>query len=225
MALDPLMRLPQDVPPEAGADRLADLCVHLLGIAAGLAACLVLARIALGHGTPRPAWALAAYGAGLCAMLLASALYNMAAPGRLRQWLRRCDHAAIYLMIAGTYAPVCLLGLPRPWGGALLAVVGVLALLGAAQALLGWGRGATSVAGYLALGWVGIAALPALLMALRAEELLLLAAGGLVYSLGTAVLLRPGLRFQNAAWHGCVLAAAACHFCLVLSLALRWPAA
>ena len=169
-------------------ERIADAVVHALGVSAALAACAVLAAAA-----PRPVGtrlmiALGLYAAGLLAMLGCSALYNLANEGPRKALLRRLDHAAIFVMIAGTYTPVALLAIGGAWGWGLLVVVWAGAAGGVVLKLLAPGRfERASTAAYLLLGWAGLAALGPLTSALPARDLALLAGGGLLYSLGVAV--------------------------------------
>lgn len=214
------------VPRYTRAERAADAAVHAMGLSACLGAWVLLA-VAVPHagsGAGRIA-ALLAYGLGLGAMLGCSALYNLAAEGGPRKAvLRRLDHAAIFVMIAGTYTPVVLLGLEDgARSRALLAAVWACAAAGALLKLLAPpGRfERISIAAYLLLGWAGLAMADALLAALPGPDLALLGAGGLLYSLGVALHLATRLPYHNALWHLCVLAAAGCHFALVLRLAAR----
>jgi hemolysin III len=200
-------------------ERIADTVVHVLGVGAALAACAVLAAAAPRSLGPRVALGL--YAIGLVAMLGCSALYNLAGTGARKALLRRFDHAAIFAMIAGTYTPVALLAIGGAWGWGLLAVFWSGAAGGAALKLLTpparFER--ASIAAYLLLGWAGLAALGPLLAALPARDLGLLAGGGLLYSLGVVVHLSTRLPYHNALWHALVLAAAACHYAVVLRLA------
>ena len=205
-------------PSYTAGERVADAAVHVLGGSAALCGCVVLALQAQGR---RAALALGLYGFGLLAMYTCSALYNLWPPSRPRGLLRRLDHAAIFIMIAGTYTPVVLLGFPGdPLGHLLLALVWAGALGGAALKLAAPGRfERVSLAAYLLLGWLGVAGLPRLAATLPGQDLALLLAGGLVFSLGVPLHLARGMRYHNALWHGCVLIASACHFVLVLHLA------
>jgi hemolysin III len=199
-------------------ERAADAAVHALGGAAALFGCVVLGLLAEGA---RACVALGLYGCGLLAMYGCSAAYNLAPAGPWHGLLRRLDHAAIFIMIAGTYTPVVLLGFPgERLGLALLALVWAGALGGAGLKLLAPGRfERLSLVAYLLLGWLGLAGVPRLVAVLPTADLALLLAGGLVYSLGVPLHLARGLRYHNALWHGCVLVASACHFVLVLHLA------
>jgi hemolysin III len=202
--------------------RLADACIHVLGVTASIAACVVLAAAMPWPVEWVPMVALGLYAVGLVAMLGCSAAYNLAAEGRRKRVLRRFDHAAIFVMIAGTYSPVSLLGLGGAWGWGVAGFVWAGALVGAGLKLCGPGRfERVAVAAYLLLGWVGIVAIVPLVAALPALDLAFLGAGGLLYSLGVIAHVSKRMPYQNAIWHGFVLAAAACHFVVVLRLAAR----
>ena len=210
----------REVQRHSRGERAADAVVHAVGFTAALAACAALAAAPPLPPGARLAVALGLYGVGLLAMLGCSALYNLAATGSRKALLRRLDHAAIFMMIAGTYTPVALLAVGGASGWALLAVVWTGAAGGVALKLLAPRRfERVSIAAYLLLGWAGLAALDPLLAALPPRDLALLAGGGLLYSLGVAVHLSTGLPYHNALWHALVLAAATCHYAVVLHLA------
>lgn len=198
-------------------ERVADAAVHAVGLVCGLAACVALAAVAAPQADARMGLALAVYAAGLLAMLGCSAAYNVSRSPRRRRWLRRIDHAAIFVMIAGTYTPFALVTIDGAWGLGLLlfvwtvAVLGVLGKLFLAARFERW-----SIPAYLLLGWTVLVALEPLLERLSLAGLILLAAGGLLYTAGVAFYRWERLPFQTAIWHGFVLAAAACHFTAIL---------
>jgi len=203
-----------NIPRYSAAERRADAAVHAGGLLAVIAGCVILGIGIRGEAMVAAATAL--YAAGLCATFFCSAAYNLAPDGPWKARLRRMDHAAIFLMIAGTYSPVSLLGVGGTEGALLLGFVWIGAVAGAAIKLLAadcFER--ASIAAYLVLGWVGALALPSMLRALPAGVLALLAAGGLLYSLGVVVHLSTRIRYHNAIWHAFVLAAATCHFGVV----------
>jgi len=206
--------------PYSGPERNADAAVHAAALLAVPVGCILLVLRAPFPPDARLAVALGLYMIGLVATFACSAAYNLAPAGPLRARLRRADHAAIFIMIAGTYTPVSLLAIGGPFAAALLTFVWTGALLGAAMKLFAPGRfERSSIVAYLLLGWVGVVALVPLSRALTAGQLGLLAAGGLLYSLGVLVHLATRLAYNVAIWHALVLAAAACHYALVLSLA------
>ena len=205
-------------PNYSRAERIADAAVHALGLLFGLAACVSLAVTALPSEDLLLPVALGLYGLGLLAMLGCSALYNLSRHGRWKMVFRRLDHAAIFVMIAGTYTPFTLVVLGDGWGYGLLAFVWTVALAGVALKLFWPHRlDRLSVAAYLLLGWSIVVAAGPLVAAVSPAGLVLLAVGGGLYSLGVVFHLWHRLPYQNAIWHAFVLAAVACHFSAVLS--------
>ena len=192
----------------------ADIAVHALGLA--LAAAGVVAMLyAAGDGELLP---ITVYLAGLLAMLGCSAVYSVWRSCRWRDWLRRLDHAAIFVMIAGTYTPL-VLRLPTGWALGLTTGVWTAALAGVAAKLFQPRRvEALSVALYLALGWVGVIAAEPLLASLDRATLVLLLMGGVVYSVGVVFHLTARWRYARALWHGSVLIAAAIHYAAIMTL-------
>ncbi len=159
------------------------------------------------------------YGIGLVAMLWSSAAYHLTCHPRLKEWFRRCDHAAIFLMIAGTYTPFAIAGLGGAIGWTLLSFVWIVAVFGMALKLLRpRRRDRWSVALYLALGWAGLPVAGRLWEALPGEVFALLGAGGVLYTVGVAFYLWERLPGHNAIWHGFVLAAAVCHYLAVMQV-------
>lgn len=205
------------VRPCSRAEIVADAIVHLLGLAFGIGASVTLViLIALNPDLPRGI-SLGLYGFGLLAMLICSALYHMTSHARLKAVFRRLDHAAIFVMIAGTYTPFSLILIGGLWGALLLGFVWTVALIGVFLKLrypLRFDR--LSVAAYLLLGWVILAALQPLISNASLAALILLLTGGGLYSLGVIFHLWERLPYQNAIWHVFVLAAAACHYAAIL---------
>ena len=158
-------------------ERSADGWVHAIGLSAAALGGVTLLAISLGHGHFRQAAAIGVYAACLMVMLLASTLYNLAGPRR-RQLLRRFDHAAIFLMIAGSYTPFTLERLSGGWSIGMTAAVWTLAVAGAAGKLFlpGLAKGFW-VALYLALGWIAVAAIKPLIASVSLPALLLLLVG------------------------------------------------
>lgn len=213
-----------DFPAYSRGERLADGCVHVAGLIAGVIAVTSLTAVALHRGDAVSILALTLYGGGLLAMLGCSALYNMAGPSPRKEWFRRLDHAAIFVMIAGTYTPFALIELGDAPGWRLFALVWVTAAAGVAMKLFFPRRlERVSVALYLLFGWGILATSDTLLAALPAPAILLLAAGGLVYSVGVLFHLRRGWPYHNALWHALVLVAAACHYAAILAYVASTP--
>ncbi len=199
------------------AERLADNIVHVVGLASGVIACVVLAVLALPSAGLRMFVSVSLYAGGMMAMLWCSALYNMLRDGAWKRVLRRLDHAAIFVMIAGTYTPFALEVIGGTWGIGLLAFVWTVAAAGVAMKLLLPHRfERLSIVLYLLLGWCILVALEPLLAGISVAGLVLLIVGGALYSLGVVFHLWSRLPYQNAIWHAFVLAAAACHYAAIL---------
>ena len=197
-------------------EALADRCVHAIGLTTGAVGSIILLTLAARRDDTRVAVATAVYAIGLIAMLGCSALYNSAPPSRRKELLRRFDHAAIFLMIAGTYTPFALVRLDGATGFAMLVFVWSVAACGVLLKLLYPRRlDGVSVVLYLALGWSGLAALDAIAAALMASTTALLVGGGVFYSGGVVFHLLRRLPYHNVAWHGCVVAGASCHLAAV----------
>jgi hemolysin III len=212
---------PRDLFPQYTIrERIADGCVHAIGVTASLVA--LAALLIIGVQSETLAWgvSLAIYGLALVATFSFSAGYNllMVRP-KLKEVLRRLDHAAIFLMIAGTYTPFILIKMQTPWGFGLLAVVWTMATIGIAIKLFAPRfLDGLSTALYLVQGWAVIAAWEPLMSALPGVALTLLTIGGVLYTVGVVFHLWERLPYQNAIWHGFVLSAASCHFAAVIFL-------
>jgi hemolysin III len=200
----------------------ADRTIHLVGVAAGVAGVAVLISLVVVRRHWIALASVVAYSAGLVAMLSFSAAYNLKYQGPHGALLRRFDHAAIFLMIAGTYTPFTVNGLTGAWSIAMTTLVWVLAGIGIAIKLFGPLNRSTfySAILYLAFGWVGLIAIQPFLNGLSVPVLILLGVGGLLYSIGVVFHALQRLPYQNAIWHGFVLAGAAAHFAAVLGIVI-----
>jgi hemolysin III len=159
---------------------------------------------------------IAIYGATLLFLFLVSTLYH-STRGRPKAVLRKLDHCAIYLLIAGTYTPFALVTLRGAWGWSLLGAAWGMAALGIVQELL-LGRGArrASLALYLVMGWMGLVALQPLAAALGASGLAWLLAGGALYTGGVLFYaLDERFRHFHGVWHLFVLGGSSAHFVAV----------
>ncbi|MBS0212111.1 MAG: hemolysin III family protein [Proteobacteria bacterium] len=197
-------------------EELASSLIHGLGIVLSIAGLAVLVGFAAQAGGAREVAGVAIYGATLILLYTASTLYHGIPIARAKQVLRRLDHAAIFLLIAGTYTPFTLLALRGAWGYGLLALVWTLALIGIG---LEWRRVRNRVlmaSLYTAMGWIGVAAIGPLAAHLGSGGLWLLFGGGAAYTLGVPFYLWRRLRFGHALWHGFVLAGSVLQFFAVL---------
>ncbi len=155
------------------------------------------------------------YSIGLVGMFAASAAYNLVSHVGVKEILRRLDHAAIFVMIAGSYTPFALVVGGRA-GHMLLAAVWAIAAVGVAIKLRYPRRfDKLSVLLYLSQGWIVLLALDSITAALSNRALSLLVAGGVVYTVGVAFHLMERLLFHNVIWHIFVLGGAACQFAAI----------
>lgn len=210
----------QQVPSAGGAfpvyshsERRADAVVHAAGVAFALVGAAALLIAGLQHPTACQAVGLPLYAVGLIAMLTCSAAYNLTAETPRKEILRKLDRAAIFVMIAGTYAPLVLCKLDGPWGIGLFAWQWSLAMIGLVLAL-GFPRRAewVSLLLYLLMGWSIVAAVKPLGLGLDSRAMMLLLAGGLIYTGGVGFYLARRMPYHNAVWHVCVLVAAVAHY-------------
>jgi hemolysin III len=194
---------------------------HLLGAAlsvAGLVALLVVTT-----GRPWHVTGVAIYGASLILLYVASTLcHSVHCSEANAKRLDRFDHAAIFLLIAGTYTPLCLVTLRGAWGWTILAVEWALAAIGIGLVVRGkvraqWPR----VAVYLAMGWIAMVAVVPLVNLLPGWAIFWMIAGGVIYSAGAVIYatkwpaLWPGRFGNHDLWHVFVLAGSACHFVMI----------
>jgi hemolysin III len=207
--------------PKRRAEWRADAIVHLVGVTLGLAACAVLMIVAWPMEDAATCLSLAVYVMALLGMLGCSALYNLANDGPRSGLWRRLDHAAIFVMIAGTYTPFLAIAIGGGWGTGLLVFVWTLAAAGVVLKLLhpGWLE-PLSIAAYLSLGWTILVAIDHLIAAVSLRAFVLLAAGGILYSVGVVFYRWNRLPYQKALWHGLVLTAASCHYFAILDVLL-----
>lgn len=167
--------------------------------------------------------AFSVYGGTMILMFVTSALHHVAHADE--GVFRRLDMTAIYLFIAGSYTPFCLLALPATWGTPLLVIIWALALTGV---VMRWTLPKTprwvTVSLYLGMGWMSLAGIWPLWQAFGWGPVLLLGAGGAVYSIGAIVYARqspdpwPKYVGYHGLWHVFVLVAAGIHFALIWTL-------
>ncbi|HVZ69194.1 MAG TPA: hemolysin III family protein [Rhizomicrobium sp.] len=192
----------------------ADAVVHVLGIVFAVAASLWLLWNVSGFATVA---AVSVYCAGLLAMIVASAAYNLAPTGTLKEILRRFDHSAIFVMIAATYTPFAATRLGYPVGDEILALIWTAAVFGVGLKMFFPRRfEKVSVVLYLAMGWLIVTAIEPLAASVAAIDFWLLMGGGFIYSAGVAFYLIERIPFHKAIWHGFVLTAAVLHYTAIV---------
>jgi hemolysin III len=205
-------------------EELANSLTHGLGAVLSVAGLVLLVVFATRHGDAWHVVSTAIFGTTLVLLYTASTLYHSLRGDRLKQRLQKFDHAAIFLLIAGTYTPFVLVPLRGPWGWSLFGVVWGLAVVGVALKFWFAGRfRLVSTLIYLAMGWLVMIAIKPLVAALPSGGVKLLVAGGLCYTGGAVFYLWKRLPYHHAVWHLFVLGGSACHwaavFCYVVPAA------
>ena len=165
------------------------------------------------------------YAFGLLALFGTSAAYHrLELDHRRRHVLQKLDHSMIFVLIAATYTPVCLLGLPRSWGIPMLVIAWTVAALGILLRFTLHRLRVLGFALYPVLGWTLMAAMPELARNVSGSQLALILAGGIIYTVGIPILFIgrpnpwPATFGHHEIWHAFTVVAAACHFAAVGSL-------
>lgn len=197
-------------------EELANSVTHGIGIVLSLAGLVLLTTFSSLHGDPWLITGTTIFGVTLVALYTASTLYHSFRSVAVKHVLRKFDHAAIFLLIAGTYTPFLLVTLRGPWGWTLFGVIWGLAIAGIALKFWFAGRfkvGSTLV--YIAMGWLVLTVLRPLLAVLPREGFWLLLAGGFCYTGGAVFYLWKRLPYHHAVWHLWVMAGSLCHWAAV----------
>ncbi|KRE05829.1 DNA-binding protein [Bosea sp. Root381] len=205
-------------PPSSGrfvfnrAELWADGLVHVLGVALGIAAVTGLIAKVAAHGSSSDLIPVAIYGLALLAVLVVSAVYNMWPVSPMKWMIRRFDHSAIYILIAGTYTPFLMKLGESVLAQFLLVVIWAASAVGVLlKVVLPVRFDRLSIALYLLIGWSGIVLWDSI-VDLPGIALELMLAGGLLYTVGVGFHVWHRLLFQNAIWHAFVLAASGCFY-------------
>jgi hemolysin III len=196
--------------------RTADLVIHIIGLTLALFGGGVALGLAIDNGLFGKVASVLIYALGFIAMLAFSMAYNFANP-RFQPFLRRLDHAGIFLMIAASYTPFTTQALSGGWAIGMSIAVWVLAVIGIVAKLFLSGLGKMFwIPLYLFLGWLMLIALQPLVEKVPFAAIILLACGGVIYSIGTLFYMSKRLKFRRAIWHGHVLAGAFTHYAAIL---------
>lgn len=198
-------------------EEIANSITHGVGIVLSIAGLAVLTAFASVFGTVWHIVSCSIYGATQIILYAASTLYHSIPLPRAKAVLRRFDHAAIFLLIAGTYTPFTLVNLRGPWGWSFFGLIWGLALTGIALqgVLIRYGPLVTALP-YIAMGWVAVVAIKPIVAAVAPGGLALLVAGGAAYTLGSLFYVWRRLPYHHAIWHIFVLAGSVLHFFAIL---------
>jgi hemolysin III len=202
-------------------EELVHAVTHGMGFIAAAVGLIVLLVAAGSRGTLSDVIGVCTFGVTLLVLYGASTLYHGLPQSRSKDVMRKLDHIAIYLLIAGTYTPFLLIEPPGLKSDVFLAVIWGLAGFGIILELARKSSTRrTSVVIYLGMGWLAVFALEPLFHALEFTGLVLLVLGGLSYSLGVIFYAWNRLPYNHAIWHGFVLCGSAFHFASVLGFVI-----
>lgn len=211
------MKKSPDLPYYRRGEEVANSITHGIGVALSIAGLAVLTAFATLLGNVWHIVSVSIYGATQILLYTASTLYHSIPIPRAKQLLRRLDHTAIFLLIAGTYTPFTLVNLRGPWGWSMLVIVWCLAIAGIIlQGFLLRQKSIWNALIYIAMGWVVVIGIKPLLATMPLGGLILLLAGGLAYSGGTIFYVWKRIPYNHAIWHLFVLLGSVFHYFAVL---------
>lgn len=200
-------------------EELANVVTHGVGMVAALAAAAALVIFASVRGDVWEIVGVSVFATTLVALYTASTLYHAARDPVVKARLKLLDHAAIYLLIAGTYTPFMIDELRGGWGWSLFGVIWGLAVVGIALKLIFIGRyKLLSTAVYVGMGWLVLVAVVPLVRTLDPVTLVWMVAGGVAYTAGTPFYHNRRIRYAHAIWHLFVIAGSACHAIAVATI-------
>ena len=206
---------------QSRGEEIANSISHGLGFVLALVAAPVLVVAATRRGTTSDLVAVSVFAAAMALMYLSSTIYHALPRGRVKEAFHVLDHAAIYLLIAGTYTPFTLGVLRGGWGWTLFGLVWGLAAVGVLTKMFAgirWHGLSTIV--YVVMGWLVLIAAKPLWNNLPTAGLLWLLAGGLAYTGGVFFYVRKDLPYGHLVWHLFVVAGSVCHFVAVWQYAI-----
>jgi len=206
----------EEFPDDPRRVEFANSLTHGLGTALAIAALVLMVVFAALNGTARHVVGASLFGTCLVVLYAMSTLYHAFRGPRVKRVFHILDHAAIFLLIAGTYTPFCLV-MGGGWGWSLFGTVWGLAALGITfKAVFGPRLKWLSTAIYVAMGWLIVLALGPLVRSLPMGGVVSLFAGGVFYTVGVAFYVWKKLAYHHAIWHLFVLLGSACHVVSVL---------
>lgn len=199
------------------AEEIANSISHGLGCVFAIVGMeLLLTKAVDNHSSMMGFISYGLYGSSMILLFLASTLYHAISAPAVKSVLKKLDHCAIYLLIAGTYTPFLMIGLQSVLAYNMMLVIWLLAFIGIIFKIYFVHRfRALSLITYLLMGWLSLVVIWQLATRLPADCIWLLAAGGMIYSLGVIFYANRRIPFNHAIWHGFVLGGAICHFCAI----------
>ena len=198
-------------------EEIANWVTHGIGLAASIVGLTLLVVYSSLRGNAWHVVSFTVFGLTLLTLYTVSTIYHARRSERAKVLFRKLDHAAIFLLIAGTYTPFLLTHLRGPWGWTLFGVIWGLCGAGAVfQLFFGERYRLASTLAYLFVGWLIVVAIQPMITLVPHRGLWLLLAGGLCYAAGVVFYHWHRLRYHHAVWHGFVLGGSTCHYLAVL---------
>ena len=194
-------------------EEIANSITHGLGLVLSVAAFTILVVYASMEGDPWRITAFSIYGSSLTILYLVSTLYHSLTNSRIKAIFRRLDHAAIYLLIAGTYTPFILISLRTTWVIYILPIVWTMAVIGVYIKVFYIHRyERLTLVYYIIMGWMALIAVKPLFNSIPIESFVWIIVGGVAYTTGVIFYVWNRLPFNHTIWHGFVLAGSFSHF-------------
>ena len=205
---------------QTAGEEVANSISHGVGLLAAIVAASVLVRSAVRYDDAARIAGASVFAASMVLLYITSTLYHALPKNRAKRVFQVLDHAAIFLMIAGTYTPFTLGVLRGAWGWTLFGLVWALAFGGVVLTAAGGVRyPKLTMSLYLAMGWLILIAVKPLWLRMPSEGLFWLLAGGIAYTVGVMFYAAKRIRYSHFVWHLFVIAGTACHFIAVLRYA------
>ncbi len=205
-------------------EELANSLTHGFGLLLAIAGLIVLVVFASMGGDPMQIAAFSVFGASMVALYLASTVYHSVRRPRFKRFMRFVDHAAIYLLIAGTYTPFLLLNMRDSVGWTMFAIVWGLAFMGIFAKVLHMDRMPwLNPFIYIVMGWICLFMLKPAMEAIHPSGLLMLLAGGIAYTGGVVFYVLDRMPYNHAVWHGFVMGGTGLHYFAVFFYAHSVP--
>ncbi|MCK5647629.1 MAG: hemolysin III family protein [Gammaproteobacteria bacterium] len=209
--------LQTDLKSYSNREEIVHTIIHGIGLILSIAGLTVLVAFSSLNGDVWHIVSTSVFGSTLIILYTASTLYHGIPIPKAKAVFKKIDHSAIYLLIAGTYTPFLLVNLRGVWGWSLFALVWIIAVAGILLEIFRNNRfKKLSIALYLGLGWLVVAAIKPMFDSVASGGLILLLIGGLFYSLGVIFYVRKKMLYHHAIWHTFVLAGSICHYFAIL---------
>lgn len=206
-----------DLKSYSNREEIVHTIIHGIGLILSIAGLTVLVAFSSLNGDVWHIVSTSVFGSTLIILYTASTLYHGIPIPKAKAVFKKIDHSAIYLLIAGTYTPFLLVNLRGVWGWSLFALVWIIAVVGILLEVFRKNRfKKLSIALYLGLGWLVVAAIKPMFDSVASGGLILLLIGGLFYSLGVIFYVRKKMLYHHAIWHAFVLAGSICHYFAIL---------